>query len=237
MRVTLTEIQNDFNKYLNLSIVGEEIIITQDGKDIFKLIPCDSGCFIYEEVASYNINSNNKMSYEEFIEMTKDSELRYELIDGELYFLTSPNFFHQKVIYRLISDFHLWFKDGKCQPLTAPFDVTLVKSNNINVVQPDIIVICDDENVDTEGKYHGVPTLVLEVLSKSTRRKDLIKKLDLYMETGVKEYWIVDPENKTVQLYSFNENKVTDCNIYKGNDTLISVQFKGLEIKVSKLFD
>lgn len=73
-------------------------------------------------------------------------------------------------------------KGKDCEPLTAPFDVTLFKegkAKNINVVQPDILVICDREKIDKNGKYQGIPALVVEVLSESTRSRDMIKKLDL----------------------------------------------------------
>ena len=69
------------------------------------------------------------------------------------------------------------YKGKKCEPLTAPFDVTLLKDNNKNVVQPDILVICDTENIDEKGRYWGIPSLILEVLSETTRHKDMLKNL------------------------------------------------------------
>lgn len=238
MRITPEEIKKDFERYLNLAIIGEQIIITKNGRDAAKIIVCEKDSFLSEEVASYCINQNRKVSYKEFIELTKNSDYRYELIDGDIYYLASPNFTHQKIIRKIIFSFCLWFEGKKCQPLTSPFDITLVKSkDNINVVQPDIVVICDTKNIDEEGKYHGVPTLVVEVLSKSTRRKDLVKKRNLYMQTGIIEYWIVDPDNKTVQVNNFNESNDNEYKTYKNNDTIASSYFAGLEIKVEDIFN
>lgn len=74
-------------------------------------------------------------------------------------------------------------------PLTSPFDVTFTKeADNIAVVQPDIIIICDKDNLDDKGRYKGTPTLVVEVLSPSTRSKDMLTKLALYKQCGVSEY-------------------------------------------------
>ena len=119
----------------------------------------------------------------------------------------------------------------------SPFDVTLKKSeSNINVVQPDIIVICDTDKIDGSGKYQGVPTLVVEVLSKSTKTKDMLKKLDLYMKSGVKEYWLVDPDKKEVTVYTFNKYEIEDRNTYIGDMIAKSIIFSGLEVKLADIF-
>src|SRR5690606_19766038 len=111
-----------------------------------------------------------------------------------------------------------WFRGKSCTPLTSPFDVTFVKSeDNINVVQPDLIVVCDKENIDVKGKYQGVPTLVVEVLSPSTRSKDMIKKLDLYRQCGVKEYWVVDPVHEQIMVYSFADQEIAISRSFSKN--------------------
>jgi len=93
----------------------------------------------------------------------------------------------------------------------APCDITLKRNDeNINVVQPDLMVICDlEEKLDEKDYYMGVPTLAIEILSESTRNKDMIKKLDLYMTTGIKEYWIINPFNREVSIYLFEENNIS----------------------------
>lgn len=237
MRVSSTDVQNNFGKYLKFASVGEEVIITRNRKDVAQLVPCSTDSIVAEGSAIYGGKESNRVSYEEFLNLTENSELRYELIDGEVYNLASPNYDHQDIVTELILVFGLWFKGKKCRPLTAPFDITLIKSEeNINVVQPDIVIICDSENLDEKRRYKGVPSLVVEVLSKSTRSKDMVKKLDLYMQTGVNEYWVIDPKNKIVQVYNFKESNIDEFSSYKCGDIISSVVFSGLEVQVEELF-
>ena len=106
--------------------------------------------------------------------------------------------------------------------------------------QPDIVVICDLDKINERDRYMGVPTLAVEVLSPSSKRKDMIKKLDLYLQTGVKEYWLVDTEKKEILLYTFEklkgDNEIKDFIVFKDNDTVDSKIFKGLEIKLQDIF-
>ena len=103
-------------------------------------------------------------------------------------------------------------------------------------MQPDIIIICDTDKIDASGKYKGVPALVVEVLSGSTKTKDMVKKLDLYMQTGVKEYWIVDPDKKEVTVYCFEKYDIADHNTYMRDMTVKSKIFSGLEVNLAEIF-
>ncbi len=237
MKVSSTEVQNNFGKYLKIASDLEDVIVTRNGYEIAKIGPCEERSVIAEEAAEYIFNDRWKVGYEEFLKMTENSDLRYEYIDGEVYLLSSPIYSHQVCVSELLAAFHSWFKGKKCRALTSPFDVTLIKSkDNINVVQPDIIIICDTENIDAAGKYKGTPTLVVEVLSKSTRRKDMLKKLDLFMQTGVREYWMADPDKKEVSIYSFEKHDIADHDTYIGDMTAKSKAFEGLEVKLTEIF-
>src|SRR5690554_7262091 len=90
--------------------------------------------------------------------------------------------------------------------MVAPYDITLKRNkDDINIVQPDIMVICDlAEKLGDDGYYKGVPTLVVEILSESTCKKDLTNKLDLYMCCGIEEYWVVNPLNCEVAVYQLS---------------------------------
>lgn len=238
MRVPSTKVQNNFGKYLKYVEANEEIIVTKKGRDAARIVPCENtGSSVMEESAEYK--STGWVTYEEFLELTEASEQRFELIDGVIYYMTSPSYSHQHIIHEVHGTFYNWFKGKKCIPLTSPFDVTLIKSeDNICVVQPDIIVICDKENMDKKDRYKGVPTLAIEVLSPSTRSKDMIKKLDLYMQCGVKEYWIVDPKNEHVLVYSLESNDIADSKTYsKGADSHVkSDYFSGLQVSLEDMF-
>lgn len=238
MIVTTTEMQNNFGKYLK-EVENGDVIITKNGKKIARLtkyVEYDSDFVIREGSPAFEMPPR-KVSYQEFLEISENSEYRYEYIDGEIYLLASPSYSHQKAVREILTAFNQWFKGKKCEPLDSPFDVTLFKSkDNINVVQPDILVICDRENIDEKGRYHGVPTLVVEILSGSSKRIDFLKKLDLYMTAGVKEYWIVNPDSKVVYVYSFKDNNIENINIFKGDGYAESQFFDGLRLDLTTVF-
>lgn len=237
MKVSSTEVQNNFGKYLKIAVELEDVIVTRNGREVAKIVPSEQRSAAEEEAANYIFNDRWKLSYEEFLKMVENSDLRYEYIDGEVYLLSSPVYNHQVTVTEIHGIFYNWFRGKKCRPLTSPFDVTLKKGrDNINVVQPDIIVICDIDKIDESGKYQGVPTLAVEVLSRSTRSKDMLKKLDLYMQTGVKEYWMVDPDKKEVSVYTFEKYDIADRDIYIGDMVVKSKVFSGLEVKLTDIF-
>ena len=237
MKVPSTEVQNNFGKYLKIASELEDVIVTRNGYEVAKIVPCEERSVVAEEAANYIYNDRWKVNYEEFLKMVENSDLRYEYIDGEVYLLSSPVYNHQVAVSKIQGIFFNWFKGKKCRPLTSPFDVTLFKGKeNINVVQPDIIVICDTEKIDASGKYQGVPALTVEVLSRSTRTKDMLKKLDLYMQTGVKEYWLVDPDKKELSIFYFEKHDIEDNNTYTGDMVVKSKVFKGLEFRLADIF-
>lgn len=132
-------------------------------------------------------------------------EKRVELIDGVFYDMASPTSIHQLIdgfIYAKLLGYVAKNK-GECLPIIAPIDVQL-DCDDKTMVQPDVVIICDRNKVIRRCVY-GSPDFVLEILSKSTRKKDMVIKLNKYMAAGVKEYWMVDPEQKRVFVYNFAE--------------------------------
>ena len=241
MKVSSTEVQNNFGKYMKIAAELEDVVITRKGREVVKLVPCEERSIVAEEAVNYSLGYKQRMTYEEFMEFYEKTDQRYELIDGEVFLLASPSYGHQHVISEISGNMYNWFKGKKCRPLTAPFDITLEKAkNNICVVQPDIVVICDTNKINSKGRYFGVPTLAVEVLSASTKSKDMIRKLDLYMQTGVKEYWLVDAEKKEIMAYSFEKVKgeytIKDTETFKVDDTLKSKAFPGFEINLKEVF-
>ena len=241
MRVNTTDLQNAFGKYLSL-VEKEDIIVVKNGKTVAKLIRyTEPDHFLLHEEAK-NYQSTRKISYEEYKNLVNSSDQRYELIDGEIYLLSSPSFRHQIVVKEIAGHFYNYFKGKPCQSLTAPLDVRLYGyatkfEEDPNVVQPDIVVICDEDKVDKDNKYVGIPTLIVEVLSPSTKGKDMAVKLHLYMKSGVVEYWIVDLENKTIIQYSFSyERDIKSLNTFREEDTIKSTVFEDLEIPLRDIF-
>lgn len=239
MEITSTEAQNNFGRYIKLARF-EDIIVTKSGKKVVVIKPYEEkvgdGSNIAEKAEVYGME-DMKISYEDFLKLSEESEKRYEYIDGEVYLLASPSYNHQTIIVEILTKMYNWFKDKKCRPLTSPFDITLLKDDNKNVVQPDIVVICDTENVNERGRYLGVPSLVVEVLSQLTKNKDMLKKLNLYIHSGVGEYWIVNPFNREVYVYYFKEKQIEDYKVYKEKEILKSPTFEGLQIYLEQVFE
>ncbi|MDO5475620.1 MAG: Uma2 family endonuclease [Eubacteriales bacterium] len=155
-----------------------------------------------------------------------------ELIDGVIYNMASPALRHQSIsgsIYR-----QLWsYVDahgGDCIPFIAPTDVRLDRDERTMVV-PDVFVICqpDDDRMDNDKYINGAPDLIIEVLSPSTRRKDMFTKLHKYEEAGVREYWIVDPQKEKIIVYIFGED--SDVSLY-GFDSEIPVSIYQGECRI-----
>ena len=133
---------------------------------------------------------------------------RAELIDGELFRMDSPLRIHQDILMQLAIEISLYVKKnkGNCKVYPAPFAVR-IKKDNRNYVEPDISVICDRDRLDEKG-CQGAPDWVIEILSPSSVKMDCERKVKLYYETGVREYWIVDPEKQMVMVYDFEHGKV-----------------------------
>lgn len=242
MQINSTELQNNFGKYLMLA-ANEDIIITRNGLAIAKLSAIKNNShspgasLVNEEAQAYSYGGI-KASYEEFLELTENSEDRYEYIDGEIYLQSSPKTRHQLALTELFGIFYNWFQGKKCTPFVAPYDITLKRNpDSINVVQPDIMVICDlKEKLNEKDYYMGTPALVVEILSEGTRRMDLIKKLDLYMSCGVEEYWIVNPLNQEVTVYFFKNKDISHNITFSKTDIIESFVFPGLTAEPDKIF-
>ena len=151
------------------------------------------------------VPEQNKMTAEEFFEFTqKHGTQRCELLNGKIVYLASPGVLHQTILGEIYGELRNYIRanKGKCKPFVSPFDV---KINDITVVQPDIAVICESSKLDDGMRCNGAPDLVIEIAS-SNRYDDFIRKLSLYMENGVKEYWIVDPQYSRTVVYDFRKN-------------------------------
>ncbi len=128
---------------------------------------------------------------------------RAELIDEEMFRMDAPLRIHQDIVMELSFEIKSYIRKnkGNCKVYAAPFAVR-IKKDNRNYVEPDISVVCDHEKLDEKGCY-GAPDWVIEILSPSSVKMDCERKVKLYCETGVREYWIVDPEKETVTVYDF----------------------------------
>jgi len=253
MIVSASDLRNNFSEYLSkVTENNEEVIITKNNVRVARLVPYVSDIERYFTVKENAINydyERKTISFDEFMEIYEKSNTRMEFINGEIYVLSSPSIFHQAVLGNLYIVFKEYFKDKKCKPFLAPFDVIFRKKdirdpNSIkdikepDLLQPDLIVLCDlENNINEKGRYTGIPSLTLEILSASTKNIDLIYKLNTYMTSGVSEYWIVDPDNKTIMIYSFKNYRIDKNDFYKMGEIAKSFKFEGLSVNVESIFE
>ena len=132
--------------------------------------------------------------------------VRAELIDGKIYYMSSPNITHQLILSLFHNSVWQYIKENKgtCIPVSAPMDVQLDEDDR-TLVQPDFLIVCDKKKV-VNGRIFGAPDFVMEVLSPTTRGKDLTLKTWKYLNAGVREYWIIDPDKQQVLVYNFEDD-------------------------------
>lgn len=158
---------------------------------------------------------------------------RAELIDGHIYDMAPPNRIHQKLVsqFTKILGHHIEKRNGSCEVYPAPFAVFLNKDDK-TYVEPDISVICDKNKLDDRG-CNGAPDFIIEVVSPSSRKMDYSTKNTLYSDSGVREYWIVDPEKERTTVYRYEEDAAPMIFSFQHD---IAVEIYGdLKINISEL--
>ena len=151
-----------------------------------------------------------------------------ELIDGVIYDMASPLRIHQAIL--LMMSYQLYpcvASHPECEMFIAPADVCL-DNDDRTILQPDLYITCGKNETD-KRRFNGAPDFIIEILSPSNRKHDMILKYQKYMEAGVREYWIVDPENLEVIVYHFEKNDLPT--LYTFEDT-IPVKISGGECSV-----
>lgn len=193
---------------------------------------------VADSSAAYELyKKQGEYTLEDYYEIPDDQ--RVELIDGVIYAMSAPTAMHQVIageVHRQISNY-IMGKNGDCIPFISPIDVQLDRDNK-TMVQPDVIIVCK-RGVANKKNIYGAPDWVMEVLSPSTKRKDSIKKLNKYLDAGVREYWLVDPESRSVTVYDFEHDIFPVC--YNFEDAIpVSIYNGELKIELTpilKYFD
>jgi Uma2 family endonuclease len=135
--------------------------------------------------------------------LTWDERDRYEVFDGEAFLMAPPSRIHQEILMELSAQLHAFSRGTACKVYPAPFGVRLFprEDNSDDIFfEPDITVVCDPAKLDDQG-CRGAPDMVVEILSPSTARHDFLYKFNAYRRAGVREYWIVNPAEKILQVY------------------------------------
>ena len=162
-------------------------------------------------------------------------DVRAELIDGQIFLMSAPGRIHQEIVTEMLVSIHNYIKahDGSCKVYPSPFGVYLNGEAGQDFLEPDLIVVCDQDRLQDKGCI-GAPDWVMEVISPSTRSRDYAIKLFKYRTAGVKEYWIVNPEKTIVTVYQFDKNPEI-ASLYSFDDEIPVALFPGLTVCLSEL--
>ena len=165
-------------------------------------------------------------------------DFRAELVEGELVALSAPSRIHQKISVSLVTRLGAYLEGKTCELYSAPFDVYLNEQDEerSTIVQPDIVVICDPNKFKDDG-CHGAPDLVIEILSPSNRMREQAYKYELYQKYGVREYWVIAPEEKALCVYLRNDKgQLAIKDFYGASDTVKVNILDDCQIDLSPIF-
>jgi len=178
-----------------------------------------------------------KFNYQDYLQLPEDK--RYEIIDGELFMVPSPNEAHQRILLTLTTILLNYVKKNKLGYIyCAPFDVLFSEED---IVQPDIIFVSNENRkIITKDNIKGTPDLLIEILSPGTSKRDLGIKKKLYAKNGVREYWIVDPAQETIEVLNLKEGesrgKSYNTGVIGQTSRLSSLVIQGFDIDIKEIF-
>ncbi len=164
-----------------------------------------------------------------------------ELIKGKVFKMNAPRRIHQKISIVVCTKIYNFLEGKKCEVFNAPFDVRLPVYSQKNedvttVVQPDICVICDPSKLDDAGCI-GAPDIIIEILSPGNNRKELQNKYEVYEESGVLEYWIISPDEQTVQINTLVAGKYQASKLFTAGDHIATPILPGFSLDLQVVFE
>ena len=178
---------------------------------------------------------NKEYNYEDLEKLRTKTDDRYEIINGDLHLMSSPRGIHQLLLGEIFGQLREYFKDKKCKPFVAPLDVIFNEGNDRKkwdtVLQPDILVLCDLNKYE-KNYIKSAPNFIIEIASPTNLMHDRFKKYTIYQKYGVKEYWIIEPNDKKIFTFVYDKereiyNTFAEYNI---TDDVPVDSFKGLKI-------
>ena len=177
-----------------------------------------------------------RATYEDYLNTPDD--VRYELLDGELVMAPSPGTRHQRIVMQMAIALQSHVtQTGSGEFFISPFDVVLWDGDEADVVEPDLLFVSTARaSIITEPNLQGAPDLVVEVLSPSTENRDRGYKRDLYARHGVGEYWLVDPETRSVEVLLLGNAEYETAGTFEPGHTLESPTLGGLTIEIGEVF-
>lgn len=190
-------------------------------------------------ISEPNFDYGLEYTYSDYLKFEFDEMV--ELIRGKIFKMSpAPSTTHQRISGAIFFQLFSYFKVNSCSLFSAPTDVVLPipnvpKKKSTTVVQPDIFVICDPSKVEEKCVY-GVPDLVIEILSRHTRKKDIQLKHEVYQESGVREYWIVFPKDEIIDIFVLEDCKFVLKSRHAGNEVFTSHIFPDLKVDTNDIF-
>ena len=174
-----------------------------------------------------------KFTYNDY--RTAPEDKRYELLEGELILVPSPTIYHQRISRRLFVRLERFITSRELgEVFYSPCDVVL---SDHDVLQPDLLYVSNHRShIITAENIQGGPDLVVEILSPSTADRDLGYKRTLYARHGVDEYWVVDPEGKSIEVFRLTNGEFVRHGLYVGDQELESPSLTGLSIRLGEVF-
>ncbi|MEW6624945.1 MAG: Uma2 family endonuclease [Bacillota bacterium] len=191
---------------------------------------------VQEKAAEYKTESTKNFTYQDYLELPEEPGYRFEILEGMLIKEPSPNVMHQRVSRRLqrILEDYFWQVDPQGEIFDAPLDVTF---HDITVVQPDLFYVSGEQKlIVKDTRIDGPPTLVVEILSPSSSRKDRLQKLRIYQKVQVQHYWLVNPEEKTLECFSLQDGLYALVAAGMDEDVVEHPSFTGLAITLKDLW-
>jgi len=198
--------------------------------DLQEVIRALSGTTVRESSNQYQRKKGKPFTYQDYLQLPDKPGYRYEVLEGILVKDPSPSVMHQRVsrrLHRILEDY-FWNADPDGEVFYAPLDTTF---GDINVVQPDLFYISGKQkNIIKENRIDGPPALIVEILSPTSRRKDRLQKMRIYQKAQVQHYWILDPEEKTLECFALREGAYTVVANGMEEDEVEPPDFTGLKI-------
>jgi Uma2 family endonuclease len=189
------------------------------------------------DAAKKIVDEEQRFTYADYKAWELDEGERFELIGGTAYAMAAPTDFHQAISGEIFRQIANYLHGKPCKVRPAPYDVRLFYAEDESddtVVQPDISVICDEKKRGPEG-CRGAPDLVVEILSPSNFAEEYVRKFNLYIKAGVREYWIVAPKSKTAQVFVLQDGAYAGT-VYDSGATLRATVIEGLAIALDEVF-
>ncbi|MTI94347.1 MAG: DNA-binding protein [Firmicutes bacterium] len=194
-----------------------------------------SNLALEEKSLVYQVDAK-KYTYQDYLKLPDEQGFRYEVLNGQLIKEPSPRVIHQRIVRKLLLLLDSYFKkvhpDGEI--FFAPLDVTL---GDYTVVQPDLLFVAGaQKNIIEENRINGAPTLAVEIISESSRRKDRVLKWQIYQAAGVKHYWLVDPEEKSLECFALQDGAYILAASGLNDDVVEHPDFAGLKFMLADLW-